>query len=442
VTRRRSVMSDTITMELFRRPQESWGIRVVGEYPCVIQDVQPKSPADDVGVQMFDRIFSVNGVTVFDKDHDFVAEQIKRSESIMRLTVYSECLDNPGRQETSWNQSANDRDFDEPLSASASSSGLSANGTKSEEDDEKEEQEDEEEDDDDDDDDDDFDHTDYQKYCDLLDELSLSNDVSHSGSGDVATTSEFDMRPNYEDAAENRSGNGAKKDVEQKKFIITRQDQKKFDEQFQSQSLFRGSNAAVAGAFTGDHNVIRGVNNDVRGVRKRVKAGIQHFNYADNQEKIRSCDRGKLIIYTTSLGVFRAISSDCNEVRKLLGSYRVKFEDRDIYKEPEHKIELYERLNMKDGQPLPPIPRVYIDGIYVGGFSELNSMSECGDLRIRLKDFPKYNIRSSCPTCESSGIVTCHSCQGKTYRSKTRFSQLKCGTCRQKGVLNCPDCLG
>ena len=55
--------------------------------------------------------------------------------------------------------------------------------------------------------------------------------------------------------------------------------------------LFSGKNAAVAGAFTGDHNVIINSDDedDIRGVRARVRAGIQHFSFDDMQKKVCLC---------------------------------------------------------------------------------------------------------------------------------------------------------
>jgi len=51
---------------------------------------------------------------------------------------------------------------------------------------------------------------------------------------------------------------------------------------------FKGRKASVAGAFTGDHNQILGEDlDDVRGIRARVEAGIQHFSYGVEQDRVR-----------------------------------------------------------------------------------------------------------------------------------------------------------
>jgi len=37
-------------------------------------------------------------------------------------------------------------------------------------------------------------------------------------------------------------------------------------------------------------------------------------------------DEGKMIVYTTSLGVHRSVAQDCDEVRKILQRLRVKYQ--------------------------------------------------------------------------------------------------------------------
>jgi len=401
---------NSFEVELVRKSGESWGIIINGEAPIFVQ--APNSPAEEAGVRKFDRIDSVNGCDVTKEDHEGVAELIRNSKNLMRLRLQPSIVNKKEYYEkSSVNNDEDDFQYekikpqikqftastwyeDEKNTKEISNEQTNYCETSSE---------------------DSFDHTDYDQYCKLLKELSVDD-------------SAFDIRPRYE----NKTGK-----VEQNNFIVTKEDQKKFDEKYDPENcVFQGGRAAVAGAFTGDHNVIR-KENDVIGVHKRVFAGIQHFN----QEKIVENDKGKLVAYTTSLGVYRKIKWECEEVRKLLRRYRVKFEDRDIFLKPEHKLDLYERLGLESASPLPSLPRVYIDGVFVGGFEELNSMSDCGDLRIRLKHFPKYNYRKSCTTCNKTGKVVCTSCNGKKFRNKNRFSQLKCASCRQKGEIPCNDCL-
>lgn len=231
--------------------------------------------------------------------------------------------------------------------------------------------------------------------------------------------------------------------VEQSNFIVTPENQKQFDEHYHHDGNFVGRRASVAGAFTGDFNVIRSNKeyDDIVGVKSRVLAGIQHFSFTDKNEKVSKEDRGKIILYTTSLRIHRSVAYRCEEAIKILRGFRVKFEIRDVYTNPLYKDELCKRLGLKDNNKNLPLPRLYIDGICAGGFDEIQEMSDCGDLRIRFQDFPKYNIRRHCPSCQASGTVPCTSCKGKGYRQKNRFTTLKCMNCHQRGTIDCPDCL-
>ena len=51
------------------------------------------------------------------------------------------------------------------------------------------------------------------------------------------------------------------------------------------------------------------------------------------------------------------------------------------------------------------MPRIYIDGIYIGGINELEATSDCGDLRIRLQHFSKFQVRNLSPKVELSFIA-------------------------------------
>jgi len=230
--------------------------------------------------------------------------------------------------------------------------------------------------------------------------------------------------------------------VDQANFIVTHDDAKKFDQDYEHEGTFQGRNAAVAGAFTGDHNIIFDERSgDTKGVANRVKAGIQHFNFEDIQDQVDEKDKGKVLIYTTSLGVNRVIVSECQQCVSIIMPYRVRYEERDIYVYQEYKDDLYEKLGLDDGDPFPEIPRVYIDGMHIGGLAELQAMNDCGDLRIRLQDFAKYHDRKNCPICKGHGKLICPHCQGKKTKKRAFGKDLKCGTCDKSGHVKCPECM-
>ena len=72
----------------------------------------------------------------------------------------------------------------------------------------------------------------------------------------------------------------------------------------------------------------------------------------------------------------------------------MRYEERDIFNFEQHKEGLWERLGLDRDSKFPPMPRIYIDGIYIGGINELEATSDCGDLRIRLQHFSKFQVRN------------------------------------------------
>lgn len=47
------------------------------------------------------------------------------------------------------------------------------------------------------------------------------------------------------------------------------------------------------------------------------------------------------------------------------------------------------------------------------GINELEALSDCGDLRIRLQHFSKFQEREHCQTCRGTGKLLCTKCNGK-----------------------------
>ena len=49
---------------------------------------------------------------------------------------------------------------------------------------------------------------------------------------------------------------------------------------------------------------------------------------------------------------------------------------------------------LKSGAKFPAMPRIYIDGTYIGGIDELEATADCGDLKKRLNKMPKLQVNS------------------------------------------------
>ena len=117
-----------------------------------------------------------------------------------------------------------------------------------------------------------------------------------------------------------------------------------------------------------------------------------HFNYEDENKEVAEEDKDKVVIYTTTLGVNRELLANCQRAIQIIRAYKVRYEERDIFNYEQHKEGLWERLGLDRNSKFPPMPRIYVDGIYIGGINELESTSDCGDLRIRLQNFPKFQV--------------------------------------------------
>lgn len=73
-------------------------------------------------------------------------------------------------------------------------------------------------------------------------------------------------------------------------------------------------------------------------------------------------EQGKIVIYTTTLQVVRESNAKCKRVKKILQSYCVRYEERDLYKKKEYQRELKYRLNLN----IIDIPYIFFNGKLIG----------------------------------------------------------------------------
>ena len=73
-------------------------------------------------------------------------------------------------------------------------------------------------------------------------------------------------------------------------------------------------------------------------------------------------DQGKVILYTTSLGLIRRTQGDCDYVRKIFHNLMVNVDERNVFMNPRLKKELEERL----GGKVMTLPKVFINGELIG----------------------------------------------------------------------------
>ncbi|KAK3100594.1 hypothetical protein FSP39_022300 [Pinctada imbricata] len=183
----------------------------------------------------------------------------------------------------------------------------------------------------------------------------------------------------------------------------------------------------------------------VRGFKNRVRAGIATFlqqQEGSNQRNYKILEKGKIIIYSTSMTVIRQTHERCKKVKKMLQTHMVRYEERDLFMSKENQKELQERL----GTNLVLLPQVFADGSPLGSLEQLEMMNESGELRHLLNNFTKIDVKSSCEKCGGYRFIPCTHCHGskKSLRRNNftdEFSALRCMQCDENGLLRCDLCL-
>ena len=78
-------------------------------------------------------------------------------------------------------------------------------------------------------------------------------------------------------------------------------------------------------------------------------------NYKDKEA-------GKVVVYSTSMGIVRETYTKCANVKQILRTLLVKFEERDIFMSSEYQQEIRERMQSDTIN----IPQVFVDGQHIG----------------------------------------------------------------------------
>ncbi|XP_060070218.1 ankyrin-1-like [Ylistrum balloti] len=217
----------------------------------------------------------------------------------------------------------------------------------------------------------------------------------------------------------------------------------------------------------------------VRGLKNRVKAGIATFLNHDgnnqtytteensiilwrkiekktkqkiankqtekgryNYRNYSQLEKGKIVIYTSSMAIVRETYERCILAKKILQTHMVRYEEKDLFMSVENQRELRERLGVDE----VVLPQVFADGVALGGMQQLEDLNEEGELRKLLSNFTKINVRSSCEKCGGYRYVPCTFCHGSKKSLKRNyfteeFSALRCMQCDENGLLRCDMCL-
>lgn len=80
------------------------------------------------------------------------------------------------------------------------------------------------------------------------------------------------------------------------------------------------------------------------------------------RQNYKEKDAGKVVLYTTSMGIVRQTYAKCANVKQILRTLLVKFEERDVFMSIEYQQEVRDRMQSDDIL----IPQLYVDGHHVG----------------------------------------------------------------------------
>lgn len=189
-------------------------------------------------------------------------------------------------------------------------------------------------------------------------------------------------------------------------------------------------------------STIRSSKGTVRGVKNRVRAGIATFLQIQSTTKsYKEKDEGKVVIYSTTMGIVRSTYQRCVLVKKILRNLLVKYEERDVFMSIEYQDEIRDR--MRSDQIL--VPQLFVDGQHVGDADTVEKLNESGELRKMLKPYKSPDACNTCQMCGGFRLLPCRICNGSKkslHRNHftAEFVALKCMNCDEVGLVRCEAC--
>ncbi|KAG6457213.1 hypothetical protein O3G_MSEX010178 [Manduca sexta] len=189
-------------------------------------------------------------------------------------------------------------------------------------------------------------------------------------------------------------------------------------------------------------STIRSSKGTIRGVKNRVRAGIATFLQMQNTTKsYKEKDAGKVVVYTTTMGIVRGTYQRCVLVKKILRNLLIKYEERDVFMSTEYQDEIRDR--MRSDHIL--VPQLFIDGQHIGDADTVEKLNESGELRKMLKPYKSPDACTTCQVCGGFRLLPCRICNGSKkslHRNHftAEFVALKCMNCDEVGLVRCEAC--
>ncbi|VAH53390.1 unnamed protein product [Triticum turgidum subsp. durum] len=157
--------------------------------------------------------------------------------------------------------------------------------------------------------------------------------------------------------------------------------------------------------------------------------------------------RRRAVVYFTSLRGVRKTFVDGCTVRSILRSYGVRVDERDVSMHAAFKSELAQLLT----GPATTLPRVFVDGRYLGGAEDVQAQHEAGELARALEGCDAAPVRKlgcmqACSACGDVRFVPCETCYGSCkifvhYEDEPDDGEFqRCPDCNENGLIGCPVC--
>ena len=178
------------------------------------------------------------------------------------------------------------------------------------------------------------------------------------------------------------------------------------------------------------------------GKAQQVACSYECPSLTDLEELCPPGGSHSIILYTTSMRGIRKTFQDCNTIRFLLRSFKVKYHERDVSLHLEYREELWKILG---GKVIPP--KLFIKGRYIGGADEVVGLHEMGWLGKLLEGTPTDSTDCPCVGCANMRFAICSNCSGSrkvfTISSEDNNNDeffIRCPECNENGLVKCPIC--
>ncbi|XP_010423953.1 PREDICTED: glutaredoxin domain-containing cysteine-rich protein 1-like [Camelina sativa] len=144
-----------------------------------------------------------------------------------------------------------------------------------------------------------------------------------------------------------------------------------------------------------------------------------------------------VVFYTTTLRGIRKTFDDCNMIRFLLDSFKVKYYERDVSMHREYREELRRISAAEETEVLPPV--LFVKGRCIRGAQRVLGLHEQGMFKVLFEGVP-ITGNERCLRCDGFRFLMCEGCRGSRRIISGDGSRTQCLICNENGLVVCVDC--